>query len=78
MLKDQGKTVVLITHKLREIMAITDNVSVMRQGTMVATRKTKETSVERTGRTDGRSPRAAARREGARQGRRGKAVRRRT
>ncbi|MEO1745245.1 MAG: ATP-binding cassette domain-containing protein, partial [Pseudomonadota bacterium] len=36
-LKDQGKTVVLITHKLREIMAVTDNVSVMRQGTMVAT-----------------------------------------
>ena len=31
-LKEQGKTVILITHKLREIMAITDNVSVMRQG----------------------------------------------
>jgi ABC-type uncharacterized transport system ATPase subunit len=46
MLKDEGKTVVLITHKLREIMAITDNVSVMRQGTMVATRKTVETTVE--------------------------------
>jgi simple sugar transport system ATP-binding protein len=46
MLKDQGKTVVLITHKLREIMAITDTVSVMRQGTMVATRKTSETTVE--------------------------------
>ncbi len=45
-LKDQGKTIVLITHKLREIMAVTDNVSVMRQGTMVATRKTAETSVE--------------------------------
>jgi len=45
-LKDEGKTVVLITHKLREIMAITDNVSVMRQGTMVATRKTAETTVE--------------------------------
>ena len=45
-LKAQGKTVVLITHKLREIMAITDNVSVMRQGTMVATRKTSETNVE--------------------------------
>jgi simple sugar transport system ATP-binding protein len=45
-LKEQGKTVVLITHKLREIMAITDNVSVMRQGTMVATRKTSETTVE--------------------------------
>lgn len=45
-LKQQGKTIVLITHKLREIMAITDTVSVMRQGEMVATRKTDETSVE--------------------------------
>jgi len=45
-LKDEGKTVVLITHKLREIMAVTDNVSVMRQGQMVATRKTAETTVE--------------------------------
>ena len=45
-LKDEGKTVVLITHKLREIMAITDNVSVMRQGTIVATRQTKRTTVE--------------------------------
>ena len=45
-LKEQGKTIVLITHKLREIMAVTDSVSVMRQGTMVATRPTAETSVE--------------------------------
>jgi simple sugar transport system ATP-binding protein len=45
-LKEQGKTVVLITHKLREIMAITDTVSVMRQGTMVATRETAKTTVE--------------------------------
>ncbi len=45
-LKDEGKTIVLITHKLREIMAVTDNVSIMRQGTIVATRKTAETSVE--------------------------------
>jgi len=45
-LKAQGKTVILITHKLREIMAITDEVSVMRRGEMVATRVTKETSVE--------------------------------
>src|SRR5690606_40036045 len=36
-LREQGKTVILITHKLREIMAITDSVSVMRQGQMVAT-----------------------------------------
>ena len=45
-LKEQGKTVILITHKLREIMAITDEVSVMRRGEMVATRKTADTSVE--------------------------------
>ncbi|MDP2698037.1 ABC transporter ATP-binding protein [Thalassospira sp.] len=45
-LKEQGKTVVLITHKLREIMAATDTVSVMRQGAMVADRKTVETSPE--------------------------------
>jgi len=45
-LKAEGKTVLLITHKLREIMAITDEVSVMRRGEMVATRTTKETSVE--------------------------------
>ncbi len=45
-LKAQGRTIVLITHKLREIMAITDNVSVMRQGRMVAHRRTAETSKE--------------------------------
>ena len=32
-LKAQGKTIILITHKLREIMEATDNVSVMRRGT---------------------------------------------
>jgi len=45
-LKAEGKTVVLITHKLREIMAITDNVAVMRQGQLVASRATKDTTVE--------------------------------
>lgn len=45
-LRDQGKTVILITHKLREIMAITDNVSVMRRGEMVAHVKTADTSKE--------------------------------
>ena len=44
-LRAEGKTIILITHKLREIMAITDSVSVMRRGEMVATRKTAETSV---------------------------------
>lgn len=45
-LKAQGKTVILITHKLREIMAITDRVSVMRRGTMVDTLITSETTTD--------------------------------
>ena len=43
-LRDQGKTIILITHKLREIMEVTDSVSVMRRGEMVATVRTAETS----------------------------------
>jgi simple sugar transport system ATP-binding protein len=45
-LRSQGRTILLITHKLREIMAVTDNVSVMRGGAMVAHRRTAETSRE--------------------------------
>ena len=45
-LRAQGKTIILITHKLREIMAITDYVSVMRQGQMVETLETKNTNPE--------------------------------
>jgi general nucleoside transport system ATP-binding protein len=45
-LKDQGVTIVLITHKLREIMDVTDNVEVMRHGQMVAHRVTSETNKE--------------------------------
>jgi general nucleoside transport system ATP-binding protein len=44
-LRDQGKSVILITHKLREIMAITDHVSVMRRGEMVANFETANTNV---------------------------------
>ncbi len=43
-LRDEGKTIILITHKLREIMEVTDTVSVMRRGEMTATVKTSETS----------------------------------
>jgi ABC-type uncharacterized transport system ATPase subunit len=43
-LRDQGKTIILITHKLREIMAVTDTVSVMRRGEMTATVSTADTS----------------------------------
>lgn len=43
-LRAEGKTIILITHKLREIMEATDTVSVMRRGEMTATVKTSETS----------------------------------
>jgi len=43
-LREQGKTIILITHKLREIMDVTDTVSEMRRGEMTATGKTSETS----------------------------------
>ncbi|WP_299968336.1 ABC transporter ATP-binding protein [uncultured Roseobacter sp.] len=43
-LRTEGKTIILITHKLREVMEATDTVSVMRRGEMTATVKTSETS----------------------------------
>jgi simple sugar transport system ATP-binding protein len=43
-LKEQGKTIVLITHKLREIMAVTDVVSVMRKGALIDTLETRTTT----------------------------------
>src|SRR5215470_14110971 len=42
--RELGKTVILITHKLREIMAVTDRVTVMRGGAVVATVDTAATS----------------------------------
>jgi len=45
-LRDRGVTVVLITHKLREILAVTDRVCVMRQGAIVAERDTAATSAD--------------------------------
>ena len=43
-LKAQGCTIIFITHKLREVMAITDTVTVMRKGAVTGTRKTKDTN----------------------------------
>src|SRR6185312_8477584 len=43
-LRDQNKTIIFITHKLREVMSLTDKVSVMRRGEMVATFDTAATS----------------------------------
>ena len=45
-LRAEGKTIILITHKLREIMEATDTVSVIRRGEMTATVKTSETNPE--------------------------------
>lgn len=45
-LRDRGVTIILITHKLREIMDVTDTVSVLRLGEMVAYRQTSDTSME--------------------------------
>ncbi len=43
-LAGQGKTVILITHKLREVMAASDRVTIMRAGETVETLETKKTS----------------------------------
>jgi len=46
-LRAQGKAVILVTHKLREIMAVTDRVTVMKQGAVVAEVATCETTPRR-------------------------------
>jgi simple sugar transport system ATP-binding protein len=43
-MREQGKTVVIITHKLSEVLAISDDVTVMRDGKVVGRVKTKETN----------------------------------
>ncbi|MFN8446120.1 MAG: ABC transporter ATP-binding protein [Caldilineaceae bacterium] len=41
----RGRTIVLITHKLPEVMAVTDRVTVMRRGEVVGRVTTKDTSI---------------------------------
>ena len=43
-MREQGKTIVIITHKLGEVLAISDDVTVMRDGKVVGRVKTKDTS----------------------------------
>ncbi|HRH41003.1 MAG TPA: ABC transporter ATP-binding protein [Pyrinomonadaceae bacterium] len=45
-MREQGKTVVIITHKLEEVLAISDNVTVMRDGKVVGNVKTSETNTK--------------------------------
>jgi general nucleoside transport system ATP-binding protein len=42
-MREQGKTIIIITHKLSEVLAISDNVTVMRDGKVVGDVKTSET-----------------------------------
>jgi simple sugar transport system ATP-binding protein len=44
-LKNQGKTVIFISHKLREVLAICDRVTVLRRGKVVGTVKANATSL---------------------------------
>jgi general nucleoside transport system ATP-binding protein len=55
-LKEDGRTILLITHKLREVMDIADRATVLRRGRVVASRSISETdpqqlSADMTGRT---------------------------
>src|SRR5436305_373993 len=43
-MREQGKTIVIVTHKLSEVLAISDEVTVMRDGRVVGHRKTAETN----------------------------------
>lgn len=44
-LKSEGKTIILITHKLREVMEVSDQVIVIKQGKVVGTKETKGTTM---------------------------------
>ncbi len=46
LLKDEGRTIIIITHKLKEVLRLTDSVTVFRAGQVTAARKTSETSIE--------------------------------
>jgi ABC-type uncharacterized transport system ATPase subunit len=43
-MREQGKTIVIVTHKLSEVLAISDEVTVMRDGRVVGQRRTAETN----------------------------------
>ena len=45
-MKEQGKTIIIITHKLEEVLAISDEVTVMRDGRSVGNVKTSETNAQ--------------------------------
>lgn len=45
-LKKEGKSIILITHKLKEVMKMSDRVTIIRKGEVTGTLKTADTNVE--------------------------------
>jgi simple sugar transport system ATP-binding protein len=45
-LRDQGNTIIIITHKLAEVLALSDNITVMRDGRVVGDLATAEATAE--------------------------------
>ena len=45
-LVSQGKSIILITHKLKEVMSMSDKVTIIRRGKVIDTLKTSETTIE--------------------------------
>ncbi|MDW5300377.1 MAG: ABC transporter ATP-binding protein [Sedimentibacter sp.] len=43
-MKEQGSAIIIITHKLHEVLAISDRVAILRKGTLIDTVKTEETN----------------------------------
>jgi general nucleoside transport system ATP-binding protein len=43
-MREQGRTIIIITHKLDEVLSLSDNVTVMRDGRVVGERKTEDTN----------------------------------
>ena len=52
-LKKDGKSVIFISHKLKEVMEISDRISVMRQGDYLKTFMKKDTSIPEIAKNDG-------------------------
>ncbi|MBR4296063.1 MAG: ABC transporter ATP-binding protein [Clostridia bacterium] len=44
-MRDDGKAIIIITHKMHEVLSLTDRVAVLRKGEHIATVNTKETTV---------------------------------
>ncbi len=46
-MREDGKAIIIITHKLHEVLSISDNVAVLRKGEYIGTVKTSETNEEK-------------------------------